>query len=445
MTKLLAIARHEITLRYADPVILLLAIALPLLIAALVNLAFAHVVLGRSIPEAKVPVGIVNRDKGSQWGNLGTLFVRALTPEPAATTLPANPTGMLRDPTGMLRNLRLALFAVRGVADETEARRLVEREELVAALLIPPNFSADLAMERATVEVYFVGRENVLGVAFKNVVETLANTVSTVEITLRMTVKGLLSDPLTRTELQTGMLDDAIADLVLTAAQPESNPIQIQYIPPIVQPAQVKLAHYLAATIAIMFVSFGALVMSANLFHDKAQWTLQRTYISPTRPVIILGGQVLGIYLAGLIQMSVLVAGMAFMEQALGSSTADGIKIDLLGLTILILAVVAAATGMGAAIAGSAGTYTEATNYGRAFLVLMGLAGGFFFPVELFPQPLDLLSRVTFQYWAIAGFTKLALGGGITSILPHSLILTAMAIVFFAVGNWLLRRRIGFV
>jgi ABC-type multidrug transport system permease subunit len=77
--------------------------------------------------------------------------------------------------------------------------------------------------------------------------------------------------------------------------------------------------------------------------------------------------------------------------------------------------------------------------------MLMGLAGGIFFPVELFSPPLNLLSRVTFHYWAMAGYLKLALGGGATSILPHSLILTAMGVLFFAVGSRLLRRRIGFL
>jgi hypothetical protein len=42
-----------------------------------------------------------------------------------------------------------------------------------------------------------------------------------------------------------------------------------------------------------MFVGFGALMVSANLFHDQAQWTLQRMYITPTRPAIILGGKIL--------------------------------------------------------------------------------------------------------------------------------------------------------
>jgi ABC-type uncharacterized transport system permease subunit len=64
-------------------------------------------------------------------------------------------------------------------------------------------------------------------------------------------------------------------------------------------------------------------------------------------------------------------------------------------LALLIPAVAAAAAGIGMTIAGFAGTHIQAANYGRAVLLLMGLAGGSFFPVELFPEPVQTLSRLT--------------------------------------------------
>ena len=164
MKKLFVIARNEIILRYADPTVLIFSVFMPLTIAALIYLAFGNVVLGRGIPEAKVPVGIINRDRGGEWGNFGQLFVRALIPDSASHAfLPAS---------------LLQLFSVQQFSDETQARSLVERDELVAVLLIPPDFTESLAVERAEVEVYISGRENILGMAFKSVVETLANSIS---------------------------------------------------------------------------------------------------------------------------------------------------------------------------------------------------------------------------------------------------------------------------
>jgi hypothetical protein len=173
MKKLLVIAWKEITLRFTDPIMLLLAIAVPLVIAAFINLAFGGLVLSHTIPDSKVPVGIVNRDRGGSWGNLGDIFVQATIPAP--------------DEPALLSDPLFELFAVRQIEDETQARRLVERGKLVAALLIPPDFSEALATtESAMVKVYIDGREETRGVAFQSVVETLANMISAGEVTIRI-------------------------------------------------------------------------------------------------------------------------------------------------------------------------------------------------------------------------------------------------------------------
>jgi ABC-2 type transport system permease protein len=74
----------------------------------------------------------------------------------------------------------------------------------------------------------------------------------------------------------------------------------------------------------------------------------------------------------------------------------------------------------------------------------MGLIGGIFFPVELFPRSVQVVTRLTFHYWAMDGYLRLATGEGVTGLLPNILVLTIMALLFFGVGNWLLRRRVGF-
>jgi ABC-2 type transport system permease protein len=278
---------------------------------------------------------------------------------------------------------------------------------------------------------------------FKSVVETLANIISTCEATVRATVEVLARNPRTRVQLESGRLNEAMADLAFSAAMPESNPIKVRRLNNPGQSAQVELTRYLAATLAITFTSFTALMGSASLLQEKAQWTLQRMVITPTWPGIILGGKTVGTYLNGLIQMGALVGGMAAVERLLSSGPGQSMQINLLGLLVLIVAVVAVATGVGVTMAGLARTYTQAANYGRAILLVMGLVGGIFFPVELFPRPFDVLSRVTFQYWAMNGYSKLALGGSAISILPHVLILATMGLLFFTVGSWFLRRRIG--
>ncbi len=430
MKKFLVIVWKELVVGFADPALLLLAIVMPLAITALINLAFGNLVLGRGIPDTNIPVGIVNRDRGGQWGNFGQIFPRAIISD-IEESAPSS-------------DLHFELFTVREIEDEAQARRMVEREELVAALFIPPDFSEALATESATIEVYINDRYMFRGVAFNSLVETLANMISTGEVTVRATVKGLVQNPRTRAQLEAGKLNEAIADLALTATMPESNPIKVQRVNNVGQSAQVELTHYLAAAIAVLFTGFWGLLGSASLLQEKAQWTLQRMHITPTRPGIILAGKTLGIYLGSLIQMVALVGGMTAMERILSSGPSQGPKIDPLSLSVLILALLVATTGVGVTIAGFARTYSQAANYGRAILLLMGLAGGIFFPVELFPRPLQALSHVTYHYWAMDGYMKLALGGSAINILPHVLILGIMGLLFFTIGGRFLRRWAGF-
>lgn len=458
MRKLLLIARQDIALRVGDPMALLLAVGAPLVIAALLQVAFGGVVLGEGIPETKVEVGIVNLDRGSGWGNFGEVFVRALIPDsndcsPDGDTQ-ANP--LLCDLDDLAGEaLHLDLFEAREIADEERARRAVEHEHLVAALIVPADFSERLTSDEdqtpaASVRVYVNGRESILGAAFSCVVESLTNAMSRGEVTLRTTVNALLQDPRTRTRLKGGELDQAIAETALEAALPRHDPIQIQRTDLEDETNRVILTHYLAAGIAILAVGFTALIVTATLFQEKAQWTLQRVTSTPTQPWVIMGGKALGTYTLGFMQMVVLVGSMAALEQVLGGSPSGGVGPTAeslssnLGLLLLIMTGTAAATGLGVTITGLARTYGQAANYGRAALILMGLAGGVFFPVELFPHPFDLVSRVTFHYWAMAGYRQWAAGGGLTSILPHALVMTAMAVLFFALGGCLVRRRIGF-
>jgi len=427
--KLLAILWKEVILRLTDPVMLLLAIVMPLAITALIELAFGNLVLGRGIPDTNIPVGIVNQDRGGQWGNFGEIFSQVIISGTETSALPDD--------------VNFELFTLREIEDEAQARRMVEREKLIAALFIPPDFSEALASERATIRTYTNDRYIFRGVAFNSVVETLANMISTGEVTVHATVKGLVGNPRTRAQLESGQLDEALADLALTAAMPESNPIKVRLVTNVRGAAQIELTHYLAAAIAIFFSGYTALLGSASLWQEKAQWTLQRMVITPTRPGIILAGKTLGTYLRGLIQMGALVGGMTAMEWMLDSGPSQAPRVNLLGLSLLILVVVAAATGIGVAVAGLARTYAQAANYGAAILLLMALAGGIFFPVELFPRPIQALSRITFQYWAMDGYLKLALRGSAMSILPHVVILGGMGLLLVTIGGWFLKRRIG--
>ena len=430
MRSLLIIARREIASRFGNPVVLLLTIGVPLLIAALISVVFGDLVVGRTISEKRIPVGIVNLDRGGPWGNLGELFVQAMLPREGET-------GLLSDPL-------FELFTVTELDGEALARRLVKQEKLVATLIIPPEFSDSLAAdERATLTVLVDGRQESSGVAFRTVVATLANMLSTGEVTLRTTAQALLRYPRPRRQLESGALLDDLTALALDAARPGANPIQVQRVEHGGQAVRIAWRRYLAAAIAVMFSGFMALTGSGSIFREKAQWTLQRLFTTPNPPGVILTGKTVGTYLGGLLHLGVLVGGMAVLERVLTRGGNPTQRVDPVGLALLVLAGLLAATGLGVAIAGLARTYTQATSWGGLALLLMGLLGGIFFPVELLPIPLRALSRATYFYWAMDGYLRLSRGEGAEAIWLHLAILATMGGLLFLVGSRRLRQRDG--
>jgi len=427
--KLGAILWKELLLGFTDPVVLLYAIAMPLAISALIELAFGDLVLGRGVPDAEIAVGIVNGDQGGQWANFGQIVSSAIISGSRTSAMPGE--------------LSLNLFDARQVADVAQARRMVEREELVVALFIPADFSRALAAEDAGLDLYINDRYIFRGAAFQDAVETLANLISAGEITARTAVNGLMAEPRARAELRAGKFDQALAELVREAVAPASSPIQVRASEPINGLPRLDLAHYLAAAIAIFFAGFTGLLAGASLLQERAQWTLQRMRATPTPEGMILGGKLLGTYLIGLIQMGVLLGSVVGLERLRAGVAQSTLALDFLGLAMLILALLAAATCFGLAVAGWAGTFAQAASYGRGLLVLMGLAGGIFFPAALLPQPLQMLSRATFHFWAMDGYLKLALGQGAGAIVPHVAVLAGMAVLFFVLGAWGLRRQVA--
>lgn len=425
--KLAAIAGNELRLRVHDPVAWLLALAVPLLVAALISLAFGDLVLGQTMPEARIAVGIVNSDRGGAWGRLGEIFVRIFLSDDASV-LPAA--------------LRFPLFAPRLVPTEMEARRAVERGRLSAALIIPSDFSQALAEERATVRVWVSGQEPALGQAFAAAVRAVAQTISLGEVTIRTTANGLLGQSRLRALLTSGALDNALTELALAAIQPEANPIQIRRLPPPEQPAQIRLTHYLAATITLTMLGLTSLLTSAAIFQERAQWTLQRTLMTPTPPWALLWGKTLGALATSLVQVMALIGGLALMERWLHGASASAPVPDPTGLGLLVGAAVLATTGYGALVAGLTRSLAESLYLGGALLIILGLLGGVFFPAELLPQALQALARGTHTFWAMDGYLRLARGEGVAAIWPNLGALLAFGTITAALGYRLLLRRI---
>jgi ABC-2 type transport system permease protein len=165
---------------------------------------------------------------------------------------------------------------------------------------------------------------------------------------------------------------------------------------------------------------------------ERAQGTLPRLLVSPTNATQILGGKVFGIFLTGVAQVGILI---------LASSIFFGVKWgDTLGLVVLILAAVFAATGWGLLITAVGRSQGQVGALGSAIMLIFGILGGSFISLDQLPTAIQWVSKITPNAWGLDGFTTLALGGGLPQLAQPISALLVMGALLFGVSTLIFRR-----
>ena len=198
---------------------------------------------------------------------------------------------------------------------------------------------------------------------------------------------------------------------------------------------EFNLLNYFVPSMAIFFLMFAVFDGTQSILEEERDGTLHRMMSTPTSHSAIILGKIGGVFLTGILQFVVLVviSGPVFGVDW-GS--------DPLGMTLLVLGVVAAATSLGAFIASFARTVAQAGVLGSAITLVSAILGGNFIDFRAIPAWLVPISKLTINRWAMEGFFNLTLGGmGLTDVALNIAVLFGMAVVFFALSLILFNRR----
>ncbi len=167
--------------------------------------------------------------------------------------------------------------------------------------------------------------------------------------------------------------------------------------------------------------------ISALFAYERQQGTLRRILTTPTSKATFLFGTISGQVLMALIQMTLIVL-FAFLAFKLNWGNPIGLYIVL---TCSCLAAAAIGTAMGTFIK------SEGQAVGLSIMagMLMGMLGGCWFPIELFPPFMQTFAKIFPTTWAMQGLLDLLLrGAGIVDILPEAGVLIGFAVLFFGIG-----------
>ncbi|HET6793510.1 MAG TPA: ABC transporter permease, partial [Acidimicrobiales bacterium] len=356
MTAALLIAAKDLRQRLRDRSAIVIGLIAPLAIAALMSLAF------QGATNFHFDLGVVNADNGP----VGAQLVR-----------------VLHDP-------QLAkVITVKPLPGEAAAAAQLKARKLAAAVVIPAGFSASMAAPSP---------ESITTLTSVN--NTLAGSVAG-SIVSSFTAQ-LNADRLSvATALASGAPADRLA-AIQAAATRLTIPVRLVQHP--VGSQEIKPVSYYSPAMAIFFVLFIISFTARSFFVDRSQGMIERMRAAPIRPLSILAGKALSVFVFGTASLSVvaLVTTAAFGAYW-GSPVA---------VVAVCAAMVLAVVCLTALVIGVSRTQRQAEGIASALVFGLALLGGNFVFVSAEPDLMRRLSLLTPNGWALRAFTDLSTRGG---------------------------------
>lgn len=454
LQKIWAIARKELYLTYTDRNLLVILIATPLALATIIGIALGPFLnSSNDVPIRNIPIIIVNQDEGTDTTNFGDVYVSAMIPPDDSTDdeddiLPACDAESAAEDTDD-RNLLLDLTDAIQMDDPAAARAAVNSGEYVAAIIIPPDFSANISysqdhpeIEPAAIEVYANSGEPTLGMIVRAITEAITNQIATGNIALATVIDAVSAQAFTNPQLALALASDdtqsAFGDALACAYSPAHNPLSINQQTVTGEATTFNPFLYFGSSMAVFFMMFTAQAGANGILQERRQWTLQRLMVTPTPRMVVLLGKLVGTFVNCLVQMILLFLAFTLVSSLLTGKFEPIWGTSWLRIALVILAAVIAASGFGTLLNGAARSPEQGNLIGTTLVVLMGLFGGTFFPVGQI-EALRPVTYLTLTHWSVDAFTKLALDQGDISL--NLLVLFGQGIVMFAIGLWLFNRQ----
>lgn len=349
------------------------------------------------------------------------IFGSAATPSPFAYAVAD------QDGSAVSRSFRvdvLASLEKQGIATvkvttPSAARQAVRDGDLDAAFVIPAGFASKV-QSQAPARMDVVGSVDAATATdvARSVATSYAEELNAVRVAIAAVAHGSAGG-LTPAQLQ------QVANQTVAAAAP----VALRDVS--AQAHVLDLKTYFAASMAVFFLLFTVQFGVSSLIEERSEGTLSRLLAAPVRRTAILVGKLLTSVALGVVSLTVLAVATSLL---LGARWGNPV-----GVALLIVAGVLAATGITSVVASLAKTPEQAGSWQAVVAVTLGLLGGSFFQVQQAGATMAAISLVTPHAWFIRGLGRLSGGGTVVDVLPSVAALLVIALVTGAVA-W---RRIG--
>jgi ABC-2 type transport system permease protein len=295
------------------------------------------------------------------------------------------------------------------------ARAGVRDGDLDAAFVFPAGF-ADRVRSQGPAALHVVG--SVDAVTATDVARSLATSYVDGLNAARVAVAALVARDPTLTQAKIGQ----VAEQTVHGAAP----VALRDVSATARLLDTKT--YFAAGMAVFFLMFTVQFGVSSLIEERTEGTLPRLLAAPVSRAAIVLGKLLTSVALGVISVGVLVAGTTLL---LGASWGNPV-----GVGLLVVSGVLAATGITSVVASLARTSEQAGSWQAVVAVTLGMLGGAFFPIQQSGSFMATVSLVTPHAWFLRGLGDLT-GGGVADVLPA---VAALLLIALLTGSMALLR-----
>ncbi len=407
MKKLLLIGLKDLKLMFRDRAALLLMLLTPFLLTLGMGLVTGQFSGDNNSGISDIPIVIVNLDNDS----LGDALVDVFNSDDLAD---------LVEPASS--------------QDPEAARRLVDEDEVAAAIIIPAGFTQSVIPqnngaapnEELTIEFYSNPSRPTSAGIIKAILDGFLARLDEMRLGGLTTVTQLLVSGRIQPQEANQVGEEMGERLQSAAVSGETTAITLNTSTSEQETNEFNALAYFAPGMALMFLMYTVSYGGRSILAEKAGGTLPRLLVSPTNSAQVLGGKVFGIFLMGAAQMLILIgASTLFFGLDWGNT---------LGVILLVAAAVFGATGWGLLITALARTPAQIGSVGSAVMLIFAMLGGSFIQLDNLPAFIQTIGRITPNAWAMDGFLTLALGGTLTLLSPPILALLTMGILLFLIS-----------
>lgn len=387
--KIISIAFKDLLITLKDRKALALIILMPIVLIFVLGMSLSYVFKDNGVTVKRFDVAVVDNDGGNYAGH----FMDFLKSE---------------DIKKMINLKELSM---------DEAMGKVKNGDLPAVIVIPEGYSSDVKEGRKTSINIFTDPGSPMRA---EIVESLVKSYTGVGSSVEGAIDAAV-DVFDEYNLDGHMIAAKIVEAAGSSGSVEFKESNLN------RKQGLSAMQYYSAAMLAMYILFVGMLGTSSIMEEREQKNLLRLMSTTVSKRSILAGKVLGLFLLGIFDVSVLIL---FTRLVFGVSWGNSI----IGLIVLSCAMIFAASGFAMFIASMFKTLKAMDSASPPMIMVMSFLGGSMYPIFQMPPVIQTAGKLTLNNWAMRGYFNLMLGNGFNSVITNSVVLLAMGAAFLTLG-----------